>query len=254
MNLLVSDMCVDLLCLSLCLLLFPCDRPFPRHPSAHEWNQTHSCVSQGPLFQGVDVLWWPPPASKRDRAADGEDPGGQVGAPARGGESGSTHCRRQVGGTTEPAWWGWGKHCLLIWFVPQDPLGQCSRHVLQPRQEQAVSGCYWEGGLLRNPGRHGAALWHQKPRRVSGQLRQVAAPWEVLRQVCRRRGPVRFLFSREPTERPRFLHRWFDKSFNLIVFKNGTMGLNAEHSWADAPIIGHLWEVRSFKTFPNKCS
>ncbi|XP_078113667.1 carnitine O-palmitoyltransferase 1, liver isoform isoform X1 [Sander vitreus] len=36
--------------------------------------------------------------------------------------------------------------------------------------------------------------------------------------------------------------RWFDKTFNLIVFKNGTMGLNAEHSWADAPIIGHLWE------------
>uniref|UniRef100_A0A8C5EUD9 carnitine O-palmitoyltransferase n=1 Tax=Gouania willdenowi TaxID=441366 RepID=A0A8C5EUD9_GOUWI len=36
--------------------------------------------------------------------------------------------------------------------------------------------------------------------------------------------------------------RWFDKSFNLIIFKNGTMGLNAEHSWADAPIIGHLWE------------
>ncbi|XP_076853895.1 carnitine palmitoyltransferase 1Aa (liver) isoform X2 [Brachyhypopomus gauderio] len=36
--------------------------------------------------------------------------------------------------------------------------------------------------------------------------------------------------------------RWFDKSFNLIVYKNGTMGLNAEHSWADAPIIGHLWE------------
>ncbi|NP_001315179.1 carnitine O-palmitoyltransferase 1, liver isoform [Cynoglossus semilaevis] len=36
--------------------------------------------------------------------------------------------------------------------------------------------------------------------------------------------------------------RWFDKSMNLIVFKNGTMGLNAEHSWADAPIVGHLWE------------
>uniref|UniRef100_A0A8B9HK41 Carnitine palmitoyltransferase 1Aa (liver) n=1 Tax=Astyanax mexicanus TaxID=7994 RepID=A0A8B9HK41_ASTMX len=36
--------------------------------------------------------------------------------------------------------------------------------------------------------------------------------------------------------------RWFDKSFNLIVYKNGTMGLNAEHSWADAPIIVHLWE------------
>lgn len=26
------------------------------------------------------------------------------------------------------------------------------------------------------------------------------------------------------------------------------MGLNAEHSWADAPIVGHLWEVSvSFK-------
>ncbi|XP_006264918.1 carnitine O-palmitoyltransferase 1, liver isoform isoform X1 [Alligator mississippiensis] len=37
--------------------------------------------------------------------------------------------------------------------------------------------------------------------------------------------------------------RWFDKTFTLVVFKNGKMGLNAEHSWADAPIIGHLWET-----------
>nr|XP_060460500.1 carnitine O-palmitoyltransferase 1, liver isoform [Panthera onca] len=36
--------------------------------------------------------------------------------------------------------------------------------------------------------------------------------------------------------------RWFDKSFTFIVFKNGKVGMNAEHSWADAPIIGHLWE------------
>ncbi|KAM5131794.1 carnitine O-palmitoyltransferase 1, liver isoform-like isoform 2-T3 [Mantella aurantiaca] len=36
--------------------------------------------------------------------------------------------------------------------------------------------------------------------------------------------------------------RWFDKSFSFIVFKNGKIGLNAEHSWADAPIVGHLWE------------
>ncbi|XP_070622162.1 carnitine O-palmitoyltransferase 1, liver isoform isoform X2 [Erythrolamprus reginae] len=36
--------------------------------------------------------------------------------------------------------------------------------------------------------------------------------------------------------------RWFDKSFNLIVFRNGKFGLNSEHSWADAPIVGHLWE------------
>ncbi|KAM9312899.1 carnitine O-palmitoyltransferase 1, muscle isoform [Gastrophryne carolinensis] len=37
-------------------------------------------------------------------------------------------------------------------------------------------------------------------------------------------------------------NRWFDKSFNLIVFSNGRLGLNAEHSWADAPVVGHLWE------------
>ncbi|XP_065712347.1 carnitine O-palmitoyltransferase 1, muscle isoform [Patagioenas fasciata] len=36
--------------------------------------------------------------------------------------------------------------------------------------------------------------------------------------------------------------RWFDKSFTLVVYKNGKLGCNAEHSWADAPIIGHLWE------------
>ncbi|XP_040289592.1 carnitine O-palmitoyltransferase 1, brain isoform isoform X1 [Bufo bufo] len=36
--------------------------------------------------------------------------------------------------------------------------------------------------------------------------------------------------------------RWFDKSFSLVVFQNGKVGLNAEHSWADAPIIGHMWE------------
>jgi hypothetical protein len=36
--------------------------------------------------------------------------------------------------------------------------------------------------------------------------------------------------------------RWFDKSFNLIVSKNGRVGLNVEHSWADAPVTGHLWE------------
>ncbi|XP_044633014.1 carnitine O-palmitoyltransferase 1, muscle isoform isoform X4 [Equus asinus] len=37
-------------------------------------------------------------------------------------------------------------------------------------------------------------------------------------------------------------NRWFDKSFTLISFKNGHVGLNTEHAWADAPIIGHLWE------------
>ncbi|XP_078112932.1 carnitine O-palmitoyltransferase 1, muscle isoform isoform X2 [Sander vitreus] len=36
--------------------------------------------------------------------------------------------------------------------------------------------------------------------------------------------------------------RWFDKSFTLISYPNGKMGVNAEHSWADAPIVGHMWE------------
>ncbi|XP_029014143.1 carnitine O-palmitoyltransferase 1, liver isoform isoform X2 [Betta splendens] len=36
--------------------------------------------------------------------------------------------------------------------------------------------------------------------------------------------------------------RWFDKSFSIVIFKNGKNGLNAEHSWADAPTVAHLWE------------
>lgn len=35
---------------------------------------------------------------------------------------------------------------------------------------------------------------------------------------------------------------WFDKSFNAIFFSNGRMGVNAEHSWGDAPILGHISE------------
>ncbi|XP_076237733.1 carnitine O-palmitoyltransferase whd isoform X2 [Calliopsis andreniformis] len=36
--------------------------------------------------------------------------------------------------------------------------------------------------------------------------------------------------------------RWFDKSFTLCVGSNGRTGFNAEHSWADAPIMASLWE------------
>ena len=35
---------------------------------------------------------------------------------------------------------------------------------------------------------------------------------------------------------------WYDKSFNVIVFADGKVGLNAEHSWADAPVVGHMCE------------
>ncbi|XP_075890507.1 carnitine O-palmitoyltransferase 1, liver isoform-like isoform X2 [Nelusetta ayraudi] len=35
---------------------------------------------------------------------------------------------------------------------------------------------------------------------------------------------------------------WFDKSFSVVFYKNGKTGLNGEHSWADAPVLSHLWE------------
>ncbi|XP_068959430.1 palmitoyl thioesterase CPT1C isoform X2 [Petaurus breviceps papuanus] len=37
--------------------------------------------------------------------------------------------------------------------------------------------------------------------------------------------------------------RWLDKSLNLVVFANGRMGLNVEHSWADVPVPSHMWEA-----------
>ena len=39
---------------------------------------------------------------------------------------------------------------------------------------------------------------------------------------------------------------WYDKSMNLMAFDNGRIGLNAEHSWADALVIGHLFETCVF--------
>jgi hypothetical protein len=35
---------------------------------------------------------------------------------------------------------------------------------------------------------------------------------------------------------------WFDKSFTIIVSRDGRFGINGEHSWADAPVIGHILE------------
>uniref|UniRef100_A0A7S1CRN0 Choline/carnitine acyltransferase domain-containing protein n=1 Tax=Bicosoecida sp. CB-2014 TaxID=1486930 RepID=A0A7S1CRN0_9STRA len=36
--------------------------------------------------------------------------------------------------------------------------------------------------------------------------------------------------------------RWFDKTITMVGFANGMVGWNCEHSWADAPVIGHLIE------------
>ena len=35
---------------------------------------------------------------------------------------------------------------------------------------------------------------------------------------------------------------WFDKSVCVIVFNDGRIGFNAEHSWGDAPTLGHVLE------------
>lgn len=36
--------------------------------------------------------------------------------------------------------------------------------------------------------------------------------------------------------------RWFDKSFTVCIGSNGRIGFNAEHTWADAPVMAHTWE------------
>jgi carnitine O-palmitoyltransferase 1 len=36
--------------------------------------------------------------------------------------------------------------------------------------------------------------------------------------------------------------RWFDKSINFIILKNGKVGINTEHSWGDAAVTAHAME------------
>ena len=42
---------------------------------------------------------------------------------------------------------------------------------------------------------------------------------------------------------------WNDKPFNMIIFKNGLVGINGEHTWADAMVIVRQldWVVRSIR-------
>ncbi|XP_076376106.1 carnitine O-palmitoyltransferase whd isoform X2 [Megalopta genalis] len=46
--------------------------------------------------------------------------------------------------------------------------------------------------------------------------------------------------------------RWFDKSFTLCIGSNGRIGFNAEHSWADAAVMSHLWEYVMSKDTDTK--
>lgn len=47
---------------------------------------------------------------------------------------------------------------------------------------------------------------------------------------------------------------WFDKPFNMIIFKNGLVGINGEHTWADAMVVVRQldWVVRSVRNEWNK--
>ncbi|CAH1113236.1 unnamed protein product [Psylliodes chrysocephalus] len=47
--------------------------------------------------------------------------------------------------------------------------------------------------------------------------------------------------------------RWFDKSFTLCIGSNARIGFNAEHSWADAAVMSHVWEyVLTAETWENR--
>ncbi|KOX81081.1 Carnitine O-palmitoyltransferase 1, muscle isoform [Melipona quadrifasciata] len=46
--------------------------------------------------------------------------------------------------------------------------------------------------------------------------------------------------------------RWFDKSFTLCIGSNGRTGFNAEHSWADAAVMSHLWEYVISQEITNR--
>lgn len=40
-------------------------------------------------------------------------------------------------------------------------------------------------------------------------------------------------------------NRWCDKSASWIVSKNGKTGVHGEHSWGDAPVVGHIQEIQA---------
>ncbi|XP_077869072.1 carnitine O-palmitoyltransferase 1, liver isoform-like [Saccoglossus kowalevskii] len=44
---------------------------------------------------------------------------------------------------------------------------------------------------------------------------------------------------------------WFDKNFTMVYFSNGKCGTNAEHSWGDAPVTGHILEHAMSEEIPG---
>ncbi|XP_033101878.1 carnitine O-palmitoyltransferase 1, liver isoform-like [Anneissia japonica] len=87
------------------------------------------------------------------------------------------------------------------------------------------------------------------------EFRKVYPPWYIKKQT---ENPSSQQNQDDYTQLDKFgcslLHgkgydRWFDKSFNLVIFKNGRVGCNAEHSIADAPVMAHLFEYAYAEDF-----
>jgi carnitine O-palmitoyltransferase 1, liver isoform len=82
-----------------------------------------------------------------------------------------------------------------------------------------------------------------------GRARRALQAVERAAFVVRLAGPEADFAAEDWTARGRDLMVgngaccWFDKSFNITVFGNGKMGINAEHAWADAPVMAHVMEV-----------
>ncbi|CAG0882299.1 unnamed protein product [Cyprideis torosa] len=88
------------------------------------------------------------------------------------------------------------------------------------------------------------------PKQLKGFPRSRSRAFPEADQGCERRGLT--LSAESPstlTDRGKFLlhgdglSHWFDKSVNVVVFANANCGMNVEHSFADAPAMGHMWEL-----------
>uniref|UniRef100_A0A8C8VIR6 carnitine O-palmitoyltransferase n=1 Tax=Pelusios castaneus TaxID=367368 RepID=A0A8C8VIR6_9SAUR len=134
--------------------------------------------------------------------------------------------------------------------------------LLHPRELQAQFQCILDDPTPPAPGEETLAALTAGPREPWAQARRAYFGSGQNQESLRAVEQAAFFITLDTTEQgllgpepgraldryaKALLHgqchdRWFDKSFTLIVFRNGKMGINAEHSWADAPIIGHLWE------------
>lgn len=132
---------------------------------------------------------------------------------------------------------------LTLPLCLQSGVGAGTPGLLQLWQEQGCPGCHRARCVLRGSGR-GVSPLRPRGRGQPQPLRQGPVARQLLQQVHAPAPPLAAPELPPPPPLPFSSRcRWFDKSFTLISFKNGQLGLNTEHAWADAPIIGHLWEV-----------